>query len=85
MGGGGEGEGEGEAPQVKPSPSSLAHWEGPQCLLEQEETEGHSADFHIFLPVTDACLSLSKTHTHAHLSVHKRTTDKSADGFKDTI
>lgn len=48
---GGVGGGEGVAPQVKPPPSSLAHWEGPQCLLEQEETEGHSADLHVFLPV----------------------------------
>lgn len=64
--------GEGVAPQVKPTLSFLLLWERPQCLLQQEETEGQSTDLLSSCPC-DRRLSISLyylclKHTLMHTS-----------------
>lgn len=54
---------EGVAPRVKAPLSFVVHWEDPQCLLEQEEAEGHSTDLYVFLPVWQTPVSNTKPCT----------------------
>lgn len=68
---GGRGGGEGVAPQVRPRPSSLlVLWDGNQCLLQQEESEGQSTGL-LLSCLCDRRLSVFThlyTHTYTHLN-----------------